>query len=148
MVSYYYNYQYMRGWLGITMWHVLCAHTVTSVLCAQTTVLRSLGSYRLIHTQQCWGPLGPVYCFPYTHTSVLRSPWDLKTGSVFPWYLPLASRSGRFCSISLSWSRTLWYSTLLWMAVFCLIRIISGSSTTVSFLPFIFSKSAWYLICS
>lgn len=69
----------MRGWLGITMWHVLCAHTVTSVLCAQTTVLRSLGSYRLIHTQQCWGPLGPVYCFPYTHTSVLRSPgtWRL-----------------------------------------------------------------------
>lgn len=61
MVSYYRNYQYLRGWLGVTMWHVLCAHTVTSVLCAQTTVLRSPRNCRL---------------FPqtHTHTSVLRSP--------------------------------------------------------------------------
>lgn len=55
MVSYYRNYQYLRGWLGVTMWHVLCAHTVTSVLCAQTTVLRSPRNCRL---------------FPQTHTHI------------------------------------------------------------------------------
>lgn len=77
MVSYYRNYQYLRGWLGVTMWHVLCAHTVTSVLCAQTTVLRSPRNCRLFpqtHTHICAEvPLGPVDWFPVpvVHTSGL-----------------------------------------------------------------------------